>query len=94
MICSEWLQRAKKTILFQVCHGLNLVSEERESRGLPPGPISNPGLVALTAVAHPAQTDYFYFRLIDPQTGTHHFSKDFEEHIDVGNLYTKKVSSN
>ena len=63
-------------------------------RGLPPGPISNPGLVALTAVAHPAQTDYFYFRLIDPQTGTHHFSKDFEEHIDVGNLYTKKVSSN
>lgn len=30
-------------------------------RGLPPTPISNPGLSALLAVAFPAQTDYLYF---------------------------------
>ena len=29
--------------------------------GLPPGPIANPGLPALKAVAHPASTDYLFF---------------------------------
>jgi UPF0755 protein len=29
--------------------------------GLPPGPISNPGLSALEAVARPAENDYLYF---------------------------------
>ncbi len=29
--------------------------------GLPPGPISNPGLAALKAVANPAQTTYYLF---------------------------------
>lgn len=29
--------------------------------GLPPGPICNPGLAALDAVAHPATTNYVYF---------------------------------
>lgn len=29
--------------------------------GLPPGPISNPGLTALKAVAQPAENDYLYF---------------------------------
>ncbi len=61
--------------------------------GLPPGPISNPGTVALSAAAHPAQTDYYYFRLVDPETGTHHFSKTLDEHADVGRqLYTKKAA--
>jgi conserved hypothetical protein, YceG family len=58
---------------------------------LPPGPISNPGMVALTAAAEPARTDYYYFRLIDPETGRHAFSTDFNEHIKEGTLYhTKK----
>jgi len=29
--------------------------------GLPPGPISNPGLVALAATVNPADTDYLYY---------------------------------
>lgn len=37
------------------------------SPGLPIGPISNPGANALTAAAHPADTDYLYFA-----TGTDH----------------------
>ncbi len=56
---------------------------------LPPTPISNPGLVALTAAAHPPKTDYFYFVLTDPSRGSHTFSKNFKGHIEAENLYTK-----
>ncbi len=50
------------------------------NRGLPPGPISNPGENALMAVFNPAKSDYLYFRLADGATGTHRFSKTFDEH--------------
>lgn len=49
--------------------------------GLPPHPISNPGLTALQAVAHPAQSPYYYFRARCDGSGTHAFAKTFEEHI-------------
>ncbi len=46
--------------------------------GLPPGPISNPGLSALKAVASPTRTEYWYY-LHDP-TGQVHYGKTLEEH--------------
>jgi UPF0755 protein len=49
--------------------------------GLPPGPISNPGLAALKAVAFPAQTPYYYFRAACDGSGRHLFSETFEEHL-------------
>ena len=60
--------------------------------GLPPGPISCPGLIALNAAANPPRTSYYYFRLTDAQKGTHYFSEDFDEHIDAGKVYTKKAA--
>jgi UPF0755 protein len=57
--------------------------------GLPPGPISAPGIVALQAVMYPKKTDYFYFRLDDPQTGKHFFSRTLDEHISGGQLIPK-----
>ncbi len=48
--------------------------------GLPPGPISNPGLSALLAVAYPAQTPYYYFRSSCDGSGFHEFSETFEQH--------------
>ncbi|MBQ0039816.1 MAG: endolytic transglycosylase MltG [Treponema sp.] len=48
--------------------------------GLPEGPISNPGTVALQAAANPAKTNYYYFVLTDPTTGRHTFSTNFDEH--------------
>jgi len=50
--------------------------------GLPPGPISNPGLPALRAVAYPVQTGYFYFRAACDHSGRHVFAVTYEEHID------------
>ncbi len=46
--------------------------------GLPPGPISNPGLSALKAVAEPLDTDDLYF-LYD-KDGVGHFAKTLAEH--------------
>jgi UPF0755 protein len=60
-------------------------------RGLPPGPISNPGMTALDAAFRPAKTPYLYFRLTDAAAGRHHFSETLEEHIDARKLYIKGV---
>lgn len=50
------------------------------NKGLPPGPISNPGLSSIRAVLSPAKNQYFYF-LSDPKTGETVFSVTFEEHV-------------
>ena len=60
--------------------------------GLPAGAISNPGLVALSAVLNPVRTDYYFFRLTDPQSGTHTFSKTFDAHVAAESLRTKKAA--
>ncbi|MCL1925525.1 MAG: endolytic transglycosylase MltG [Syntrophorhabdaceae bacterium] len=53
--------------------------------GLPPGPISNPGLASLKAALNPANTDYLYF--VSNNDGTHTFSETFEQHsVAVKNL--------
>jgi UPF0755 protein len=49
-------------------------------RGLPPGPISNPGREALKAVLDTPKSEYLYFRIKDAEIGSHRFSKSFEEH--------------
>jgi UPF0755 protein len=48
------------------------------TRGLPPGPISNPGRAALEAVLRPADVPYLFF--VSRNDGTHVFSKTYAEH--------------
>jgi UPF0755 protein len=62
-----------------------------EHRGLPPGPISNPGMTSLKAVFYHATTRYLYFRLMNAEAGTHHFSETLDEHLDARTLFIKKV---
>jgi UPF0755 protein len=45
--------------------------------GLPPTPIANPGLVALTAAMHPADTNYLYY--MTDKKGVTHFAKTLQE---------------
>ena len=52
-----------------------------DNAGLPPGPISNPGLNALQAVAFPAQTPYYYFRARCDGSGLHVYAETIEEQI-------------
>ena len=60
--------------------------------GLPPGAISNPGVVALSAATNTPKTNYYYFQIADAQTGRHVFTKSFEEHIENHNLVSKKAA--
>lgn len=46
--------------------------------GLPPTPISNPGLSSLEAVVNPANTDYLFY--ITDSKGVNHYAKTLEEH--------------
>lgn len=49
--------------------------------GLPPGPISNPGMVSVRATVYYQNSEYYYF-LNDPVTGETIFSKTDEEHAE------------
>jgi UPF0755 protein len=53
--------------------------------GLPPGPIANPGVAALRAAIHPAQTDYLYF--VSDAAGHTRFSVDLKEHAQQVQAY-------
>lgn len=56
--------------------------------GLPPGPISTPGVEALVATAAPAAGDYLYF--VSGDDGTNYFSRTEQEHIRNTRQYCQK----
>lgn len=62
----------KKEILFPSPYNTYVV------RGLPPGPIANPGKKSLEAAFSPARTPYLYF--VSRNDGSHVFSKSLKEH--------------
>jgi UPF0755 protein len=49
--------------------------------GLPPTPISNPGLAALQAAAAPAGVDYLYYVARNDGTGRHYFSRAYAQFL-------------
>jgi UPF0755 protein len=67
-----------------VIHRSDLESENAYNTyrhaGLPPGPISNPGLASLQAVLHPAETAALYFVLRPDGSGAHQFSTNMAAH--------------
>ena len=54
-------------------------------RGLPPGPIANPGLGSILAAVTPAEHEYFYY--LADKKGVTHFSETFREHTRKKALY-------
>lgn len=56
-------------------------------KGIPPGPISNPGLDAIISALTPVKTKYLYF--LTEKDGTIHYAKTFEEHKRNKELYLK-----
>jgi UPF0755 protein len=52
-------------------------------KGLPPTPISCPGVLAFQAVLQPAKTPYLFF--VADKQGGHHFTRTYREHLAVQN---------
>lgn len=80
-------------------YGERLLSEDKEvdspyntykNRGLPPGPISNPGVASLRASMAPADVDYLYF-VSNADGKTHTFSSTFKEHSAAVARYRKEM---
>jgi UPF0755 protein len=57
-------------------------------RGLPPGPVSNPGGKSLRAALYPADTSYLYF--VADGKGRHVFSRTFSEHTKAVQQYKRQ----
>lgn len=51
-----------------------------KSPGLPPGPICNPGIEAITAVLYPNDTNYYYF-CANVETKQVWYASTYEEHV-------------
>lgn len=60
-------------------------------KGLPPGPIGNPGRAAIEAVMHPAAGSYYYF--VSKNNGSHYFSESLTEHNRAVDKYQKRRRS-
>jgi UPF0755 protein len=57
------------------------------NKGLPPGPIGNPGLKAIEAAMYPSKTDYLYY--LHDKKGVVHYAKTNTEHVKNKRLYLK-----
>lgn len=51
----------------------------RKNQGLPPGPVSNPGISSIEAAMYPTESEYWFY-LTTPNTGEVIYSKTNEEH--------------
>lgn len=62
-------------------------------KGLPPGPIGNPGMASILGALRPEKTSYFYFVAIEK--GKHHFSETLNEHNRIiRQIRRKKAAKN
>ena len=82
--CDKFEGRIRKPQLVNKDNPYNTYTHE----GLPPGPISNPGRLALAAVMKPEGSDFLYF--VSKNDGTHVFSKNKADHEAAVLKYQKK----
>lgn len=84
----NWRLQADPTVLYALGDPKRLLTREDLkfvspyntylNKGLPPGPIGNPGMASILGALRPEQTSYYYF--VATNEGKHHFSKTLAEH--------------
>lgn len=75
----QYLFEKPKTRLYYYHLEMKSPYNTYKHAGLPPGPISNPGIEAIKAALNPEPTDYMFFVVKDDE-GRHAFSKSLSEH--------------
>lgn len=94
----DMLLQIDASILYDIGHRDLITNKELEIdspynlykyKGLPPTPISNPGLASIEGALNPDETDYLYY-VVNIDTGFHHFAKTYEEHQSNIKKYYKK----
>ena len=55
-------------------------------KGLPPGPISNPGMAAIKAAMNPDNTNLLYY-VLNPKTNRHEFTTNYDAHLRLVRKY-------
>jgi UPF0755 protein len=69
--------------------GITTTAEDRQNpspyntyvhEGLPPGPITNPGEEAISAVQNPAKGPWRFFVVVNPDSGETRFAETAEQH--------------
>ncbi|MBC7472743.1 MAG: endolytic transglycosylase MltG [Candidatus Sericytochromatia bacterium] len=80
-----WHQSAKGLSLNDV--KVNSAYNTYKNAGLPPGPISNPGLAAFKATLKYDNTPYLYF--VAKGDGSHVFTRTYSEHLHAQSLIIK-----
>lgn len=77
----------KSPVTIEELAAVNSPYNTYRNAGLPPGPICNPSLASIVAVAAPAQTEFLFF--YSKGDGTHAFAKTYEEHLQNQQKYQK-----
>ena len=93
----EMLLQIDSTVLYPVTKGLYDKNEvtyddlEVDSAyntykytGLPAGPICNPGIACIEAVLNPMEHGFYYYHIVNEETGEHAFFENYEDHINSG----------
>jgi cell division protein YceG involved in septum cleavage len=66
----------------------------RLHRGLPPTPISNPGMASIEAAAHPARASYLYYVAAANGCGDLVFSDSYSEFLQDATAYQQALADN
>jgi peptidoglycan lytic transglycosylase G len=61
------------------------------NKGLPPGPINNPGLSAIKAVLNPDKHNYLFF--VATGSGGHKFTENYQQHLHAVKEYKARLKS-
>ena len=60
-------------------------------KGLPPGPIANPGIKSIVAALNPIRSNHLYF--VSRKDGSHHISSNLKEHNRAVQKYQLKKAT-